>query len=312
MLLREAPGGAVEEPLFDVPATRRLISCCSVASSSQAPPTPQAAPNAAPSRAKFSAAASRTAFFFHPATIRIKPAAIPCSIFFTASEKTNSSSLIPAAGTSIQDLWDQKRIGEFLIATPAADRSFYINSRDGRVRYEDFFAKEFSPFIESHYRIRADRAHRGITGVSMGGYGALRFAFRYPQLFGSVSAHSAALIANLPRIEMPGTQQNALSFALGGAFGNPFDPAFWKRNSPFTIVRNRPRLVGMHIYFDCGTEDDYGFNNGAQAFHDLLLSRGIPHEFHLYPGGHNEAYFAQHLPASLEFQSRAFGLSPGK
>ena len=86
------------------------------------------------------------------------------------------------------------------------------------MRYEDFFVKEFLPFIESHYRIRADRAHRGITGVSMGGYGALRFAFRYPQLFGSVSAHSAALIANLPRIEMSGTQQNALSFALGGAF----------------------------------------------------------------------------------------------
>ena len=37
---------------------------------------------------------------------------------------------------------------------------------------------------------------------------------------------------------------------------------------------------------------------------------GIPNEFHLYPGGHNWQYFAQHLPASLEFQSRAFGLHP--
>jgi S-formylglutathione hydrolase FrmB len=241
-----------------------------------------------------------------------KPRRYPV-LYFLHGLGENEQILLNSGGWDlIQDLWDQKRIGEFLIATPAADRSFHINSRDGRVRYEDFFIKEFLPFIESHYPIRSDRAHRGITGVSMGGYGALRFAFRYPQLFGSVSVHSAALIATLPRIQMPGTQENALSFALGGAFGNPFDPAFWKRNSPFTIVRDSPRPVGMHIYFDCGTEDDYGFNVGAQAFHELLVSRGIAHEFHLYPGGHNEVYFAQHLPASLEFQSRAFGLSPSK
>jgi S-formylglutathione hydrolase FrmB len=234
-------------------------------------------------------------------------------LYFLHGLGENEQLLLNSGGWDlIQDLWDQKRIGEFLIATPAADRSFYINSHDGRVRYEDFFMKEFLPFIESHYRIRADRAHRGVSGVSMGGYGVLRLAFRYPQLFGSVSAHSAALIDNLPRIQIVGSQENALSFALGGAFGNPFDPAFWKRNSPFTIVRDSPRPVGMHIYFDCGTEDDYGFNVGAQAFHELLVSRGIPHEFHLYPGGHNEAYFVQHLPASLEFESAAFGLSPSK
>lgn len=208
----------------------------------------------------------------------------------------------------IQDLWDQKRIGEFVIVTPDAGRSFYINSRDGRVRYEDFFIREFLPFIERHYRIRADRLHRGISGVSMGGYGSLRFGLRYPQLFGSVSAHSAALIAKLPRAQLQGPFGERLAFALGGAFGTPFDPAFWDRNSPFTLVRNGPRPMGLKIYFDCGTEDQYGFNVGAQAFHDLLVARHIPHEFHLYPGGHDEAYVAQHLPASLTFHSHAFGL----
>ena len=209
----------------------------------------------------------------------------------------------------IQDLWDQKRIGEFLIVTPDAGRSFYINSRDGRVRYEDFFIREFLPFIESHYRIRADRTHRGISGVSMGGYGSLRFGFRYPQLFGSVSAHSAALVSKLPRAQLGTQTEQALAFALGGAFGTPFDRAFWDRNSPFTLVRNGPRPAGMHLYFDCGTEDEFGFNVGAQALHDLLVSRGIPHEFHLFLGGHDEAYVAQHLPASLAFHSRAFGLT---
>jgi len=232
-------------------------------------------------------------------------------LYFLHGLGENEQVLVGSGGWSlIQDLWEKKAIGEFLIVSPAAGRSFFINSRDGKVRYEDFFIKEFLPFIESHYRIRADRAHRGVEGVSMGGYGALRFALRYPQLFGSVSAHSPALIAKLPRIEVGGQQRDAVSMALGGAFGSPFDPAFWERNSPFTLVRNGPRPTGLKIYFDCGTEDDYGFNVGAQQFHDLLASRGIPHEFHLYPGRHDEAYFAQHLPASLAFHSRAFGASP--
>jgi S-formylglutathione hydrolase FrmB len=232
-------------------------------------------------------------------------------LYFLHGLGENEQVLLNSGGWNlIQDLWDQKTVGEFLIVTPAAGRTFYINSKDGRVLYEDFFIREFLPFIKSRYRIRADRAHRGISGVSMGGYGSLRFGFRYPQLFGSVSAHSAALIANLPRIQLNGANGDALSRSLGGAFGDPFDPAFWDRNSPFTLARNGPRPVGVKIYFDCGTEDDFGFNRGAQAFHDLLVARGIPHEFHLYPGGHDESYVAQHLPASLAFHSRAFGVTP--
>jgi S-formylglutathione hydrolase FrmB len=67
-------------------------------------------------------------------------------------------------------------------------------------------------------------------------------------------------------------------------------------------------LSGMKIYFDCGLQDDYGFNVGAQALHDVLAARHLPHEFHLYPGGHSWDYFAAHLPASLQFHSHAFGL----
>ncbi|MGH7746506.1 MAG: alpha/beta hydrolase-fold protein, partial [Candidatus Dormibacteria bacterium] len=69
-------------------------------------------------------------------------------------------------------------------------------------------------------------------------------------------------------------------------------------------------LARLRIYFDCGADDDYGFEKGAQTLHDTLASRGVPHEFHLYPGGHDWRYFAAHLPASLEFHSRAFGLGP--
>lgn len=232
-------------------------------------------------------------------------------LYFLHGLGGNEQALVTSGGFNlIEDLWEQGQLGEFLIVTPDGDRSFYINSRDGRQRYEDFFVREFMPFIERRYRFRTARRYRGIAGVSMGGYGALRLTFRHPGLFGSVSAHSAALLEKLPNASMSDAHAAAISRALGGVFGTPLDRAFWERNSPFTLVRNGTRSPGFKIYFDCGTEDDYGFNSGAQAFHDLLVSRGIPHEFHLYPGGHDWQYVAQHLATSLQFHSRAFGLGP--
>jgi S-formylglutathione hydrolase FrmB len=221
----------------------------------------------------------------------------------------SSETLLDSGGLDlIEDLWQRNKIGEFLIVTPEADRTFYINSRNGRVPYQDFFMREFVPYIESHYRVRAERRHRAISGMSMGGYGALRFALLYPNLFGAVSAHSPALVENGPSGGISPQQGMIISRFLGSAFGTPFDPAYWTEESPFTIVRERRRPIGLEIYFDCGLDDSYGFNRGAAAFDKLLTSRGIPHEFHLYPGAHDWAYFAQHLPASLEFHSRAFGL----
>jgi S-formylglutathione hydrolase FrmB len=232
-------------------------------------------------------------------------------LYFLHGLGGNEQTLIESGGMSeIEDLRAANHIGEFLVVAPNGGRTFFINSRDGRVRYEDFFIQEFIPFIESHYRIHAVRKDRGVTGVSMGGYGALRFGFKYPELFGSVSAHSAALIEKLPKFEGSDDQTSGIARILGGSFGNPVDPKYWVRESPFTIVRTTPKPEALGIYFDCGTDDDFGFNVGAQKFHDLLVSRGIPHEFHLYPGGHDMDYFSEHLPASLEFHSRAFASGP--
>ena len=230
-------------------------------------------------------------------------------LYFLHGLGENEQMLVSSGGWNlIEDLWEQKRTGEFLIVTPDADTSFYINSRDGHRRYEDFFIREFLPFIERSYRTRFGRRYRGIGGISMGGYGALHLAFRHPELFVSVSASSPALVGALPNVKFSNPRQSRL-LGLLGVFGTPPDPAFWLRNDPLTLARSA-HLDGLKIYFDCGTEDDYGFEKGARSLHDTLVARRIPHEFHLYPGGHDWRYFAAHLPSALEFHSRAFGLSP--
>jgi S-formylglutathione hydrolase FrmB len=227
-------------------------------------------------------------------------------LYFFHGLGDNEQMFIHAGGFNlVQDLWERGQIGEFLIVTPNADATFYINSRDGKVRYEDFLVQEFLPGIETRYRTRPGRANRGVAGVSMGGYGALHLAFRHPQLFSAVSAHSPAIIDKLPAFTAPTSGGSMRSRVLGATFGSPPDPAFWDHNSPLTLARSA-NLAGVKVYFDCGDQDDFGFESGATALDKILASRHIPHEAHIYPGRHDWQYFAEHLPASLEFHSRFF------
>jgi len=210
--------------------------------------------------------------------------------------------------SKLQDLRAQNKVGEFLVVAPDGGDTFYINSRDGKTPYSDFFIREFVPYVERTYRVRTERATRGITGFSMGGYGALRMAFAYPELFGSASAHSGALMRAAPQgVSAGASSGNLAAVLLARVFGNPIEQKFWDLNSPFVLARkNAAALMKMKIYFDCGTEDSYGFYRGANELHEALDSLKIPHEFHLYPGGHSVSYLLSHREASFEFHWREF------
>jgi S-formylglutathione hydrolase FrmB len=203
----------------------------------------------------------------------------------------------------VEQLQAQNKIGDFVIVTPRGGRTFYINAKSYGAKkaasnYEDFFLKEFIPQIERKFQAGGSRSRRAIAGISMGGFGALRTAFKYPQMFSAVAAHSAALIEKMPR----GAENTPIGMILGDVFGSPFDPIYWESQSPFTYARTA-RFNGMKIYFDCGDQDAYGFDSGARSLDALLKQRKIPHESHIYPGGHDWPYFAAHLPASLQFIS---------
>jgi len=231
-------------------------------------------------------------------------------LYFLHGLGQNEQTLFNTGGWNlIEDLRQQHKIGDFLMVAPEGMRSFYVNSADGSVRYSDFFLREFMPYIESKYRIRPGREGRAITGVSMGGYGALRFAFAHPELFSAVSAQSAALMTASAQ-EMDAAEDSGAPIAklLGTVFGQPVDVTHWKENSSFVLAKkNEAGLRKLAIYFNCGQEDDYGFEKGAQALHQQLLAEGIQHQYHLYPGDHSLTYFLAHIGETMEFHSRAFG-----
>lgn len=233
-------------------------------------------------------------------------------LYFLHGLGDNEQTLFNSGGwTLLEDLRNQHKVGDYLIVAPEGRRSFYVNSADGKFLYSDFFLREFMPHIEAKYRIRPGRASHAISGISMGGYGALRFAFAHPELFSAVSAQSAALITESPmQLEAAAKTGLPILGVLGPVFGSPINAAHWNANSPFLLAkRNAIALRKMMIYFNCGQDDNYGFERGASALNTELDQEHVKHEYHLYPGDHSITYFLSHFSEVLEFHSKAFGLN---
>jgi S-formylglutathione hydrolase FrmB len=234
-------------------------------------------------------------------------------LYFLHGLGDNEQTLFNSGGwTLLDDLRHQSKMGDFLIVAPEGRRTFYINSADGSVRYSDFFLQEFIPQVESKYRILPGRAGRAISGISMGGYGALRFAFAHPELFSAASAQSAALITESPQTLDSASRAGApLAGVVAPVFGKPINVAHWNENSPFLLAKkNSLALRKMAIYFNCGQDDNYGFEKGAAALHEELQKEVVKHEYHPYPGDHSLTYFLSHFAEVMEFHSKAFGLLP--
>jgi enterochelin esterase-like enzyme len=194
------------------------------------------------------------------------------------------------------------QLGPFLVVMPDAGMTFYVNSFDGKDRYEDFFTEEFVPYIDQHYRTNARPADRGLFGVSMGGFGSLHIGLRHAGLFGAVSAQSAALVGKLPN-PLPASHRWQM---LQGPFGSPLNRDYFEANNPITQAEHPEAFQNLKLYFDCGNHDRYGFQEGNELLDQVLTSKHFPHEFTLRDGDHGWSYEADYMHCALSFHWQAF------
>ena len=229
------------------------------------------------------------------------------TLYFLHGLFEDEHSWLDRGGEQIWDtLTEQGAIGNYIVVLPAGGRTFYVNSQDGHDRYEDFFIQELVPEIDRKYHTLAVVNERGISGVSMGGYGALHLAMRHPDVFGSASAHSAAL---LPKFPDPLPTEGRWGFyarVLQGPFGSPLNESYFDANNPLTLAEHSERFPHLALYFDCGDHDRYGFNEGAELLDRLLSQKNFPHTFALRAGGHGWDYLHEYMHFSLEFESKVF------
>jgi enterochelin esterase-like enzyme len=206
---------------------------------------------------------------------------------------------------------EDKKIGDFIIVSPKGENSFYINSKNG-VRYEDAIIKDLIPHIDKTYRTLPVREGRAIQGISMGGFGSLLIAFKHPQIFSSVTAHCAAIFPDLPQVNGENRRSQFIRGLIGNIFGDPPDEKFFKDNNPIYIAEQQAAAIrknGLKIYFDVGEQDRYGLQEGNKTLSDRLTKAAVPHEFHVFPGGHGWEYMLSVGDNSYKFLWKHFDIA---
>jgi enterochelin esterase-like enzyme len=199
-------------------------------------------------------------------------------------------------------------IPPMIIVMPNGDSSWYINSYNGKERYEDFFVREFVPTIEKAYRIKAEKRYRGICGLSMGGYGSLVYALKYPDLFSAAAGLSAAVFTD---DEMTSMVDSYWEDTFGALFGHGLKGQdrlnqAWKNNSVLSIVDSKTtqELRKVRYWMDCG-DDDF-LTKGNCLLHLALVAKKVPHEFRVRDGSHNWTYWRTGITDALKFIGEGF------
>lgn len=198
---------------------------------------------------------------------------------------------------------------QMIIAMPDADVSWYINDAAGKVKFEDFFIKEFIPYIDSIYKTRNKKEYRAVAGLSMGGYGSLIYGMKYPELFAACAPLSAAVwndehIINVPAKDWTNYKFNELFGSDQPGKSRLTDT--WYKNSILKIAATTPaeKLNQVRFYIDCG-DDDF-LIQGNMELHALLIERKVKHEFRVRDGAHNWTYWRTALPEVLKFVTESF------
>ena len=194
----------------------------------------------------------------------------------------------------IEEAWQSEALPPLVVVTPAAGRSLYLDWRDGSQRWESFLLEDLLPALQGRFRTSTRRAHTLVAGISMGGLGGLRLAFKHPDRFAAVAAVEPGIeaVTRWEELTVRDTFYRSPEF-LAERFGNPQDPAhavdpdYWAANSPVALAATQgPQLAASHlaIYFECGDRDMFFLTQGAERLHRLLFDQGISHEYRLVRG----------------------------
>ena len=184
-----------------------------------------------------------------------------------------------------------------MIVMPDGFRGFYTNNAAGPA-YATYVAKELIETVERIFPAKRSRESRGIGGLSMGGYGALRLALGFPDLFAAATSHSGAVLhgsRNHPRV--------------GGSLGEAeFRQIFGEQpvgtdHDVLALARQAQSRGSLpHLRIDCGVDD--GLLEDNRALHAKFDGLRVPHEYEEFPGGHDWEYWDAHVQEALACQAK--------
>ena len=192
---------------------------------------------------------------------------------------------------------------DFIIVMPEGNDGWYTDSATVPTdKYESYILQELIPDVEKRFRAGSDAESRAIAGLSMGGYGAIKFGLKHPELFALAASLSGAFSAATWELKDFGAISNSLRQAFGPA------------NSETRAANDVPKLTREakaknttlpFLYVDCGTEDHLFGDN--REFVSLLVELEIPHEYRQLPGSHSWTYWDSQVQEVLRIAAKRLG-----
>ena len=203
----------------------------------------------------------------------------------------------------LDSLFATGAVRAFIVVSPDGEHSGFLSWASGQHAGDRFIVDDLVSYIDANFNTAAARDGRSLSGTSMGGAAALRIGMSHPDIFGSISAHSAAL--------HPVNPDSMADWARGwdgwdARYGHPIDREHWRFNNPLYLAQtvDDAILSSLDIYFDVGKEDNLGFNGTNEELHRILTERDIDHEFSLNSGGHGTEYVLDNIASSFLFHGR--------
>ncbi|MCD8387360.1 MAG: esterase family protein [Bacteroidales bacterium] len=187
--------------------------------------------------------------------------------------------------------------GMVIVMPDGRDSWYWDSPAHPEMKMESFITTELVPYIDSNFPTLPSADKRAITGLSMGGQGAMYLAMRHPDLFKNVGSTSGGLdIRAFPK-------NWKMANWLGDAATNQ---DVWEEHAiPTLAAQLQPGQ--LNIIFDCGVDDFFaGVNN---ALHEQLVAAGIPHDYISRPGAHTHPYWRNAILYQLLYFNQAFNNS---
>jgi S-formylglutathione hydrolase FrmB len=198
--------------------------------------------------------------------------------------------------TNVADYAAQYRM---IVVMPEGNDSWYVDGAAGvNDKYESYILKELMPDVDKRYRTIQSRYGRAIAGLSMGGYGAIKYGLKYPSTFAFAGSISGAFgVTRYTEKEMAGANWEPFRKIFG-----PVGSETRKTNDVFELTRglSAARVTSLpYFYFDCGTEDASQHFLPNRELSELFLEKKIPHEYRELPGNHSWEYWDKQIPVVL-------------
>lgn len=191
-------------------------------------------------------------------------------------------------GATLDALYTSGGLEESIVIMPDGESLWYVDN-EGGTPWRSMFIDELIPQVDAEYRTIADRDLRGLSGVSMGGFGAYSIGLAHPELFSSLASHMGAL--NLAPAVVGVTSP-------GGSAGQSLSPL------ADVAARTTEQLSQYDFFYDACEEDDFRFDNAVRSLDGLLTAKGVPYTSAIHPTGrHNDDCWVPRVADSFGLHS---------